>query len=111
LISWRSWLPRPNLDSATPRLALAEPGSGVPSLRLLATARTDFLDRLGSLPGLGSLLGRNVYLLGALDPLQQRDVITGPAQAMGFRFESQAMIEELVHSLGGSAHRLPLLRR
>ncbi|XYH93222.1 serine/threonine-protein kinase [Sorangium sp. So ce1128] len=72
--------------------ALIGPGAGV---RLLATARSDFLARLGALPGLGDEIPLALYLLRPLSAGRLRDVITGPAAEKGFRFASDGTVEAL----------------
>jgi formylglycine-generating enzyme required for sulfatase activity len=83
---------------------------GVPGLRLLATVRADFLARISNLPGLGRDLSRLLYFLRPLPPERLRDVILGPAVAVGVRFESDAIVDDLIAatSQAGSGG-LPLL--
>jgi formylglycine-generating enzyme required for sulfatase activity len=69
---------------------------GVPGLRLLATVRADFLARISTLPGLGRELSRLLYFLRPLPPERLRDVIVGPAAAVGARFESDAIVDDLI---------------
>jgi formylglycine-generating enzyme required for sulfatase activity len=87
--------------------ALAE---GVPGLRLLATVRHDFLAKISTLPGLGRDLPRMLYFLRPLPPERLRDVIVAPAAAVGTRFESDSIVDDLVAatSQAGSVP-LPLL--
>jgi eukaryotic-like serine/threonine-protein kinase len=83
---------------------------GVPGLRVLATVRADFLARLSTLPGLGRDLSRLLYFLRPLPPERLRDVIVGPALAVGGRFESEDIVDELsaaTAQAGGGG--LPLL--
>jgi serine/threonine protein kinase/formylglycine-generating enzyme required for sulfatase activity len=81
-----------------------------PSVRVLTTARSDFLSRLAMLPGLGYELARGLYFLRPLTGEHIREVIVRPAAARGVTFESEALVETLVahteHSPGG----LPLLQ-
>ncbi|WP_433926463.1 SUMF1/EgtB/PvdO family nonheme iron enzyme [Sorangium cellulosum] len=87
--------------------ALIGPGGGV---RLLATARSDFLARLGALPGLGDEVPLALYLLRPLSPERLRDVVTGPAAAKGFRFASEATVEALVREAARPQGGLALLQ-
>ena len=89
---------------------LGQLASGVPGVRLLATARSDFLTRLGMLPGLGETLVRALYLLRPLGRTEVREVVTGPARVKGVRFESEALIETLVASTLCAEGSLPLLQ-
>ncbi|WP_437629862.1 nSTAND1 domain-containing NTPase [Sorangium sp. So ce854] len=87
--------------------ALIGPGGAV---RLLATARSDFLARLGALPGLGDDVPLALYLLRPLSPERLRDVITGPAAAKGFRFASDATVEALAREAARPQGGLALLQ-
>jgi formylglycine-generating enzyme required for sulfatase activity len=83
---------------------------GVPGLRLLATVRADFLARLSTLPVLGRDLSRLLYFLRPLPPERLRDVIAGPAAAVGARFESDAIIDDLIAATAqAGSGGLPLL--
>jgi eukaryotic-like serine/threonine-protein kinase len=82
----------------------------VPGLRLLATARADFLARISTLPGLGRDLPRMLYFLRPLPPERLRDVIVGPAAAVGARFESDKIVDDLVAATAqAGSGGLPLL--
>ncbi|WP_434388629.1 nSTAND1 domain-containing NTPase [Melittangium boletus] len=89
---------------------LAQLASGLPGMRLLATVRSDFLTRLGVLPGLGEALSRALYLLRPLGREEIREVITGPVRLKGARFESEALITALVDSTLSAEGGLPLLQ-
>ena len=89
---------------------LGQLASGVTGVRLLATSRSDFLTRLGALPGLGEALSRALYLLRPLGRAEVREVVTGPARAKGARFESEALIDTLVESTLRAEGSLPLLQ-
>jgi len=83
---------------------------GVAGVRLLATVRADFLARLSTLPGLGRDLSRLLYFLRPLAPERLRDVITGPAEAVGVRFEPAAIVDELIEATAqAGSGGLPLL--
>jgi serine/threonine protein kinase/formylglycine-generating enzyme required for sulfatase activity len=90
--------------------ALAELASRIPGVRVLATARGDFLTHLAALPGLGHEMARSLYLLGPLDRGQLREVIVGPARSSGLSFESEALVETLVAAADTSTSALPLLQ-
>ncbi len=89
---------------------LGQLASGVAGVRLLATVRSDFLTRLGALPGLGDSLSRTLHLLRPLSRAEVREVITGPAQVKGVRFESEALLTTLVESTVRAEGSLPLLQ-
>jgi len=84
---------------------------GVPGLRVLATVRADFLARISDLlPVIGRDLSRLLYFLRPLPPERMRDVILGPAAAVGARFESDAIVEELIQATAqAGSGGLPLL--
>jgi formylglycine-generating enzyme required for sulfatase activity len=89
---------------------LAELAEGVRGLRVLATARADFLAGLSVLPGLGRDLSRLLYFLRPLPPERLRDVIVGPAAAVGTQFESDAIIDDLIAATAqAGSGGLPLL--
>src|SRR6185503_4442821 len=96
-------------EAARAAEALAELALRAPNLRLLATARSDFLTRLTMLPGLGADVAPAVFLLSPLTDEGVHDAIVGPARAVGFELESAAMISELASSTRGG-HGLPLLQ-
>lgn len=82
----------------------------VAGLRVLATARGDFLTRLAALPGLGSEIGRALYILRPLGRDGLREAIVGPAESGGVRFESAELVSELVDSTLREDGGLPLLQ-
>lgn len=90
--------------------ALARLAAGSPGLRLLATARADFLGRLAALPDLGEQLTRALLFLRPLGAHEIREVIVGPAAATGVKFETDAMVDELVAATAGADGGLPLLQ-
>jgi serine/threonine protein kinase/formylglycine-generating enzyme required for sulfatase activity len=89
--------------------ALGQLAQGLPGVRLLMTARSDFLAPLAALPGLGDEIARALYFLKPLSPEGIREAITGPARVTGVRFQSEALVDNLVASTpaGGG---LPLLQ-
>ena len=97
-------------DAAATTTALAVLLDAAPGLRLIATVRSDFLARLSTLPGLGDTVTRALYLLKPLSNHAVREAIVGPARVTGLRFESPALVDELVGSAGASGGELPLLQ-
>ncbi|MEO7734643.1 MAG: SUMF1/EgtB/PvdO family nonheme iron enzyme, partial [Kofleriaceae bacterium] len=97
-------------EAAFAALALAALLDAAPALRLIATVRSDFLARLATLPGLGDEVTRALYLLKPLSSQGVREAVVGPARITGLRFESAALVDELVASAGSSAGELPLLQ-
>jgi serine/threonine protein kinase/formylglycine-generating enzyme required for sulfatase activity len=87
---------------------LAELAGGPPGLRLLATARGDFLTRVAALPHIGPHINAALYLLTPLSESGLREAIVGPAALQDVRFDSEALIEELV--VAGAEGSLPLMQ-
>ena len=81
-----------------------------PHARVLIAVRGDFVTRLASLPVIGEDLASSLYLLRGMTAERLREVVVGPARARGFRYESDAMVEQLVESGLGSTGALPLLQ-
>ena len=81
-----------------------------PSVRVLATVRSDFLSRLTTLPGLGSEVAHGLYFLRPLTGERIREVIVRPAAAKGVAFESEALVDTLVAQTELAPGGLPLLQ-
>jgi serine/threonine protein kinase/formylglycine-generating enzyme required for sulfatase activity len=81
-----------------------------PSVRVLATARADFLSRLAMLPGLGDEMARGLYFLRPLTGEHMREVIVRPAAAKGVVFESEALVHTLISQTEDAPGGLPLLQ-
>ncbi|HET9990221.1 MAG TPA: serine/threonine-protein kinase, partial [Kofleriaceae bacterium] len=76
--------------------ALARLSEGAAGVRVITTARADFLSKLIAMPAFGRELSHVLYFVRPLPPERIRDVIVGPAAATEVTFESEAMIDELV---------------
>ncbi len=111
------------VDQLEELLALAEPEDArivagvlaalavnVPSVRVLATVRSDFLTRLAAVPPLGDELGRALYFLRPLVGERLREAIVHPAAAKGVTFESDALVDSLVEETERAPGGLPLLQ-
>ncbi len=81
---------------------------GARGVRVLATVRGDQLTRVAALPGLEELL-RGLYLLQPLSAAGLREAIVNPVRTRGVSFESEALVEELVHDTVHAQGGLPLL--
>ncbi|MEJ7597365.1 MAG: bifunctional serine/threonine-protein kinase/formylglycine-generating enzyme family protein [Kofleriaceae bacterium] len=90
--------------------ALAALAPRTPALRVLATARSDFLSRLAMLPGLGDEMARALYFLRPLSGERIREAIVCPAAVKGVRFEPEALVDTLVEQTEHSPGGLPLLQ-
>ncbi|MCB9751606.1 MAG: serine/threonine-protein kinase PknK [Myxococcales bacterium] len=95
-------------EAATTGLLLARIAEGIPRMRLLATVRGDFITRVTQIEGFGAVIGRGLMLLQPLSPEGARAAVVGPAQSRGVRFESDALVNELVET--GAGNSLPLLQ-
>ena len=87
--------------------ALGSLAARSPDLRLLATARSDFLPPL---VGLMDGIARALYFLQPLSPVHIREAIVGPARVKGVSFESDALVDDLVASTAQAEGGLPLLQ-
>jgi hypothetical protein len=90
--------------------ALGHLTTGRPRVRLLLTARSDFLARLVALPGLGEEIPQALYLLEPLSKEGVREAITRPVHAAGVAVASAACVDSLVASAAKSKGALPLLQ-
>jgi len=79
-------------------------------IRIVATARSDFLGQLAALPGLGEVMTRALHLLRPMSPDGIRDAIVGPAHAKGVSFEDESMVTSLVADTAQDPAALPLLQ-
>lgn len=90
--------------------ALGQFAVGVPGLRLLATARVDFLTRIANLPSFSEPLARALYILRPLSAGRMREAVVGPADITGTRFESPPLIEAIIDQAARGGGSLPLLQ-
>ncbi|KYF71949.1 SUMF1/EgtB/PvdO family nonheme iron enzyme, partial [Sorangium cellulosum] len=97
-------------EAAATAEALGALADGPGGLRVLATARSDFLTRLSALPGLTDAISRALYVLRPLTAARLREAVTGPAAAKGVSFESEAVVEALVQAALHAEGGLPLLQ-
>jgi WD40 repeat protein/serine/threonine protein kinase len=80
-------------------------------LRLVIAIRHDYLDRVASsTTALADLVSRGTVLVGPLGRPGLRMALTAPAEAVGHRFESDALVDEMLDGLAGAASPLPLLQ-
>ncbi len=90
--------------------ALAVIAAGTPGARVLGTIRADFLARFAALPPVVDDLARTLYFLRPMGADRLREVIVGPAEIQGARFESEETITELVETAAAAQGGLPLLQ-
>ena len=85
--------------------------TSTPAIRILATARRDYLDRLAEvLPGLAEHFSGAMQFVYPLTEPRLREVITWPARAHGVSFESELLVDHLVDTMKTSRGGLPLLQ-
>jgi serine/threonine protein kinase len=80
-------------------------------LRVVLAIRQDFLDRLAaSAATFADPMSRGAVFVGPLEERGLERALVAPAEARGFRFESEALVKEMLGALAGSANALPLLQ-
>ena len=95
-------------DAALAARIIGQLAAGIPGVRVLATVRGDFLTRIAQLPGLGLEPRARSTSCSPLGRENIHKAVVGPAELKGVRFESEAIVEQLVQAgLDGS---LPLLQ-
>jgi DNA-binding SARP family transcriptional activator len=75
---------------------------------ILVTLRSDGLDGLRALPGIGDAIGRGVYVLGGLSDAAYRSAIEEPARQSGLALEP-GLVEIAVRDAGDRSSTLPHL--
>lgn len=96
--------------SAVDELAAALFTDALPNtVRVLTTLRADFLEAALAHPGLGPVIGRQVYALGPMSREQLHQVVTAPVDAVaGVRYAPN-LAERLLDDTGAEPGALPLL--
>jgi eukaryotic-like serine/threonine-protein kinase len=89
---------------------IAAIAGGVPGVKALVAVRGDFLTRVAALPELGAPMTRGLHLLRVLSAADLREAVVGPARASGVRYETEAMVNELVDAVADNPGALPLLQ-
>ncbi|UQA55543.1 protein kinase domain-containing protein [Polyangium aurulentum] len=79
-------------------------------LRVVLAMRSDFLDRIADDRKLAADIGRGLFLLAPLGREALREALTRPVEALGYRFESEALIERMLGVLAKTRSPLPLLQ-
>ena len=75
---------------------------------LLLTARSDSLDGLRTIPGVGDAVGGGIHLLGPITIVGCREAIVEPARHSGLRLEP-GLVELALRDVGGRSGTLPHL--
>lgn len=80
-------------------------------VRVIVSIRHDFLDRVASGASiLAELISRGTVLLGPLDRAGLERALVAPAETLGYRFESDEFVAEMLDTFGRTAGALPLLQ-
>ncbi len=79
-------------------------------LRLVLNLRSDFLHRVVEHEDFATLVMRSLLLLGPPDRQALRDAVVSPAEKVDLRFESEAMLDEMLVELSSAVAPYPLLQ-
>ena len=79
-------------------------------VRIVLSMRSDFLDRVAEDQRFVEEVSRGLVFLGPTDHAGLREALVEPAEMVGYRFESEAMIEDMLRDLAATAGALPLLQ-
>ncbi|HMA96634.1 MAG TPA: protein kinase, partial [Polyangiaceae bacterium] len=78
--------------------------------RVIITIRADFLGRVAEDAQFMNEMRKGLFFLGPPSMEGLREALVQPAEAVGYRFETEAMINEMVRFLEASPNGLPLLQ-
>ncbi len=79
-------------------------------LRVVVSMRSDFLDRASENREFMEQLTRGLLFLPAPDRTGLREALTAPLEMVGFRFESEHIVENMLDALQTTPGALPLLQ-
>nr|HEX4312354.1 protein kinase [Kofleriaceae bacterium] len=79
-------------------------------LRVVVSMRSDFLDRVAEDPRFLDELTRGLVVLAPPERASLREALIAPIDLVGHRFESSAMIEDMLDALATTPGALPLLQ-
>jgi serine/threonine protein kinase len=79
-------------------------------LRVVLSMRADFLDRVSEDAELSEELTRGVFFLAQPDRDALREALVQPIELAGYRYETSAMVGEMIDALAGMPGALPLLQ-
>jgi eukaryotic-like serine/threonine-protein kinase len=72
--------------------------------------RSDFLDRVAEDPLFVEELSRSLVFLASPDRAGLREALVAPVEMVGYRFETDAMVDDMLAALAGTPAALPLLQ-
>jgi len=79
-------------------------------LRVIVTMRADFLERLSADRRFSTAVTRGLVLLPPMTRDALRDALHKPLEAARYRFEDDALVEEMLDGLEGTKSPLPILQ-
>ena len=79
-------------------------------LRVMLSLRSDFLDRVAEDRAFTSEITRGLSLLPPMGRDELRQVLTRPLENVGYRLESEALVDHVLDSLAATRNPLPLLQ-
>jgi hypothetical protein len=79
-------------------------------VRVMLSVRSDFLGRVAEDPHFMNELTRGLFFLGPPSPEGLREAVMQPAEMEGYRFETPAMVDEMLKYLESTPGALPLLQ-
>ncbi len=79
-------------------------------IRLVISIRSDFLDRVPEDPQFMAELGQGLVFMNAPGIEGLRDAIIQPAELAGYKFENNAIVEDMLKHLSSTPGALPLLQ-
>ena len=79
-------------------------------VRVVVSMRSDFLDRLGEDHRFLDDIARGLEFLQPLGQAALRDALVQPLEARGYRFETPAMVDDMLAVLASTPGALPLLQ-
>jgi hypothetical protein len=79
-------------------------------LRIVVSMRSDFLDRAAEDRVFMERLTRGLLFLPPVDRDGMREALLSPLSMVGYRFEHDTMVDEMLDALGGASGALPLLQ-
>jgi hypothetical protein len=79
-------------------------------IRLIISIRSDFLDRVPEDPHFMAELGQGLVFMNAPGVEGLREAIVQPAELAGYKFETNAIVEDMLKHLASTPGALPLLQ-
>ncbi len=79
-------------------------------IRLVLSVRSDFLDRVAEDPRFMAELSQGLVFLSSPGPEGLREAIIQPAELAGYKFESPAIVDDMIAHLQNTQGALPLLQ-